>query len=356
MSPPSLPLALLALLACFSPAASLTVAVTGATGNVGRAAVQRLVADGDCARILLRHEVSSGSAVPPAADADSSAVASYLVGLPGVEAVRGDINDPASLRDLLVGCDAVIAAHGARRTRKLSDFWRDPTHDPAHAKNVNYEGMKSLLAAAAGSGTCKRVVRITGKGETPWSFFSILLNGLGGMAKAWNYEGERLMRACSVDYTIVRPGVMSARAELPPSSLALADNGGDLKVTPIPPGAIADLCVDCLRTPNAARATLTAMRSAEPGAGSGSWGQLLAGVRPDRRAFRSDLLEAHQTAVRVGGTALALAGLALASAAALAVKAALSAVLPAVLAWPLPARLAAAGGLLAVGLLKYGSG
>ena len=89
------------------------MAVTGATGNVGRAAVQRLVADGDCARILLRHEVTSGSAVPPAADADSSAVASYLVGLPGVEAVRGDINDPASLRDLLVGCEAARAPEKA---------------------------------------------------------------------------------------------------------------------------------------------------------------------------------------------------------------------------------------------------
>ena len=51
--------------------------------------------------------------------ADSSAVASYLVGLPGVKDVRGDINDPASLRDLLVGCDAVIAAHGARRSALL---------------------------------------------------------------------------------------------------------------------------------------------------------------------------------------------------------------------------------------------
>jgi len=30
------------------------------------------------------------------------------------------------------------------------------------------------------------------------------------MAKAWNYEGENLLRACPVvEYTIVRPAVMS---------------------------------------------------------------------------------------------------------------------------------------------------
>jgi len=38
-------------------------------------------------------------------------------------------------------------------------------------------------------------VRITGS-EKPWNIFSIIINGLGGMAKAWNYEGERLLRAC----------------------------------------------------------------------------------------------------------------------------------------------------------------
>jgi hypothetical protein len=45
---------------------------------------------------------------------------------------------------------------------------------------------------------------LAGKGEDPWSVFSILINGLGSMAKAWNYEGEQLLRACKdVDYTIV---------------------------------------------------------------------------------------------------------------------------------------------------------
>ena len=39
------------------------------------------------------------------------------------------------------------------------------------------------------------------------------VNGLGSMAKAWNYEGERLLRAAAqsdgLEYTIIRPGVRS---------------------------------------------------------------------------------------------------------------------------------------------------
>ena len=304
------------LLLAATGADALKVAVTGATGKVGRLAVQKLVAGGNTARILLRHPVSEPSepsdpSTPPPGDADSVTVARYLMGLKNVEAVRGDINDAQSLETLLVGCSAVLAVHGARRQLRPSDFWTDATLDPAHAKNVNFEGIKNLIAAAKASRTCKRIVRITGKGETPWSIFSILINGLGGMAKAWNNEGERLLRAAAsdgIEYTIVRPGVMRGEeGDLEPSSLALADDGGDLKVTAIPHGSIASLCIDSLAYPNAAGATLTAMQAEEPGRGESSWAPLLANVKPDRREFRTDLLEAHFTAVRVGGTALALA-------------------------------------------------
>ena len=41
--------------------------------------------------------------------------------------------------------------------------------DPTHSKNINYEGVRTIIQAAQASGTCGRVVRITGKGETPWS-------------------------------------------------------------------------------------------------------------------------------------------------------------------------------------------
>ena len=46
--------------------------------------------------------------------------------------------------------------------------------DPTHSKLINYEGVRTIIQAAQASGTCGRVVRITGKGETPWFIFSIL--------------------------------------------------------------------------------------------------------------------------------------------------------------------------------------
>ena len=120
------------------------------------------------------------------------------------------------------------------------------TADPNHAKNVNCDAVDRLAREAAKAG-CRRVVRVTGKGEAPWSFFSVLINLLGCHAKTWNYEGERRLRANEdIAYTIVRPGVMGVETELAPDSLALADDGGDLKVSAIPHAAVADLCVEVL--------------------------------------------------------------------------------------------------------------
>ena len=103
---------------------------------------------------------------------------------------------------------------------------------------------------------------------------------------------------------------MGPLEEQPPDSLALADNGGDLEVSPISHTAIAQLCVDCveaptaacatpshafahLRTPSqaptAARATLCAM-SVPEGDGAESWAPLLAKAaaasRPPHHTWR----------------------------------------------------------------------
>jgi len=278
------------------------VAVIGSTGRLGRLAVQQLVERGYPVRILLRHDLAASPSSE--ADAEPAAVAAWLATMPGVLPVKGDVTNRESVDELLRGCSACLALHGARRSRKLSDLWSDPTTDPKHSKNVNYEGVRNLIEAAQASETCRRLVRITGKGETPWSIFSILINGLGSMAKAWNYEGEQLLRACKdIDYTIIRPGVMGRVDDVPADSLALADNGGDLKVSSIAHGAIASLCVECLDHPNAARTTLTAM-SVPPGEGASSWEALLQKVKPDSRAFRADLLAEHLLAMRVGGTAI----------------------------------------------------
>ena len=164
--------------------------------------------------------------------------------------------------------------------------------------------MQNLIDAMKESKTCQRIVRVTGKGEEPTSFFTVLINMLGNMAKAWNYEGEQLLRTSGVDYTIIRPGVMG-RNDIPTNKVrALADNGQDLKVTAVTHSQIAELCCDCLGYDNAAKSTLTAM-NVDEGSGEDSYAPLLEKVKPDSRKFPSTLLEEHKRGARNGAAILA---------------------------------------------------
>lgn len=105
--------------------------VTGATGFVGGAVARTLVRAGVGVRVLAR------------SDADLR----NLEGMP-VERVTGDLRDPASLKQALIGCQHLyhVAAHYA--------LW---AKDPAIFYEVNVEGTKNLLEAARAVGT-ERIV------------------------------------------------------------------------------------------------------------------------------------------------------------------------------------------------------
>lgn len=313
-------------------AAALTIAITGTTGKLGRRAIQLLSSRGIATRCLLRHPISAtnnnnnpNNNVSSLNDdtASSSAVASYLSQLPHVTMVNGDATNLQSCHDLVVGCDAILALHGPVRPPPLQSLFRrlSETH-PTHSRSVNYVAVQNIIHACKASRTCKRIVRVTGKGEQPTQIFTVLINMLGHMAKGWNYEGEQLLRtSCSskeedgsggaaLEYTIVRPGVMRSGGNtnnddvLPKGCvLALADNGGDLPISPVTHTQIASLCVDCLNYPNTAQSTLTVM-NVPSGTGEVSYGPLLAKVTKDTRYFPSTLLEHHKKAARVGAVAL----------------------------------------------------
>lgn len=280
---------------------SMKVAVTGTTGLLGRLVVQRLSNNKNIeVRALLRHPIDNDVLPSIDKDAKSTQVALYLSKLPGVTMVAGDATDLESCKELVANCDAVIAAHGPVRPPPLQSlFCLLPESDPKHSRSVNYVAVQNLIDAAKASKTCKRIVRVTGKGEEPTQFFTVLINMLGNMAKAWNYEGEQLLRNSGVDYTIIRPGVMG-KDDIPSNKvLALADNGQDLKVTAVTHAQISDLCCDCLDYSNTAKSTLTAM-NVEEGSGEESYAPLLAKVKSDSREFPSTLLEEHKRAARKG--------------------------------------------------------
>jgi hypothetical protein len=290
------------------------VAVIGTTGRLGREVIQQLSKQGISTRCLLRHDISS--LAPPASldEAVSSAqVAAYLTTLPGVEMVQGDVSNKESLQNLVQDTSACLAVYGPLVPKPffkaLFPFWF-PESDPKHPKQVNYEGVKNLLAVLAESPTCNRLVRITGKGETPWSIFSILINALGGIAKGWNYEAEVLIRSSAINYTIIRPGVMKDHVD-EDATLGLKDNGGDLKVSAVSYSQIAHLAIQTATRDYCKRSTITAMNvEATDDQGSLTLDQ----VQSDTRVFPETLLAEHKKAARAGGLAIIFATLFLANA------------------------------------------
>ena len=282
------------------------VALIGTTGKLGREAVQKLVSEGIPVKCLLRYPLTG--VTPPASleDAkDSKQIAAFLSTLPGVEMIQGDVGNVESLKELLKDCTACLALFGATAPKpwfKALIPFAYPESKPTHPKQVNYIGVQNLIAAIEASDTCKRLVRITGKGEEPFSFFSILINLLGGMAKAWNNQAEGLLRDSSVDYTIVRPGIMKDNVDGGPNVLALKDNGGEMKTSAVSYSQIASLCIQSLNYEQCKRSTLTVMNIEN---GAASYGPLLEQVKSDSREF-PDLFSQHQLATRLGGVILCL--------------------------------------------------
>lgn len=270
----------------------MKVAIVGATGQLGRRAVSQLLDRKVPVKCLIRQGASPDF------------LAQQEKQHPGlIEFVtNGDVTNESKVKELLTGCSHCLALHGATRRSKwyelLTAASGSEDDDPSHAKQVNYNSMKTFCKVAKETGSCQHIVRITGKGEEPWSVFSVLINGLGSMAKGWNYEGEEILRQqTDVDYTIIRPGIMKTDYDAAASGvhMKLADNGGDLKVSPVSYDQIATLCIESILCPEARRTTLTAMNVEGNGP---SIVDSLKHVNKDTRVFPTSLIEEHKAAVK----------------------------------------------------------
>ena len=105
--------------------------MTGATGFLGRAIVQDLVASGRPVRALTR----------------SDAAAQRLADI-GAEPVRGDLRDPTSLEAAFAGCEAVYHVAG------VNAFC---VPDPRPMFEVNIAGSRAVVLAAAAAGVHRLV-------------------------------------------------------------------------------------------------------------------------------------------------------------------------------------------------------
>lgn len=98
----------------------MTTFITGATSDLGRVLVREYVRQGEAMRLLIRPDSNRAG-----------------LELPGVEFVRGDINDLVALRKGMAGCDRVCHL----------DFVLSPASD-GELQRVNRDGTRSVLQAA----------------------------------------------------------------------------------------------------------------------------------------------------------------------------------------------------------------
>ena len=148
-----------------------TIAITGATGFVGRRLVRHFAANGWSVRALARR---TGGLDPT----------------PGVDLVPGALEDEASLERLVLGADAAVHCAGLIKAADAAAFF-----------SVNERGTKAVAAACAKSEACTRFVHI--------SSLAARLPDISPYA-ASKRAGELRLGALSdeLDWTVLRPPVI----------------------------------------------------------------------------------------------------------------------------------------------------
>lgn len=159
-----------------TPASTVqTVAVTGATGFVGRHIVRALLDRGLSVRVLARDAHKAGSVLPE--DAITSG---------RLKVIMGGIFDEPAVASLVDGADACIHLIGIiREARGGQTFER-----------MHVEAVDRIVRACEHAGT-KRFVHMSAIAADP--------EGSAAYQKT-KYRGEQIVKASPLDWTIFRPG------------------------------------------------------------------------------------------------------------------------------------------------------
>lgn len=151
--------------------------VTGATGFVGHAVLQRLCAEGHIVRCLVRR----GS------EAD-------LRGLGAIARIEGDILTRRGLEEGMAGCDAVIHLVGIIREHRATNVTFERVHT---------EGTRNVLEAAKAAGI-RRYVHMSALGTR---------RGAASRYHRTKWAAEEAVRASRLDWTIFRPSIIYGRGD-----------------------------------------------------------------------------------------------------------------------------------------------
>jgi uncharacterized protein YbjT (DUF2867 family) len=154
------------------PSSPSKVLIIGATGGIGRLAVAAASRHGLQVRALARDAVRAGKL------------------LPGIEIVRGDLEDPASLSAAVRDVDAIVFTHGS-----------DGDGRPGSYQRIDYGGVANTLRAL--DGRLPRIALMTSINVTR-------RGGPYGELLDWKRRSERLVRRSGAPYTVVRPSWFSS--------------------------------------------------------------------------------------------------------------------------------------------------
>ncbi|MEE1765214.1 SDR family oxidoreductase [Streptomyces sp. SP18BB07] len=220
------------------------VLMVGATGSIGRLAVEAAQRHGLRLRALVR-DVRRGERL-----------------LPGVELVRGDLEDPASLRNAVEGADAIVLTHGSGG-------------DPETRRRVDYGGVRNLLRALGGAQP--RVALMT-------SIYATRSDIPGN--SPWKRRSERLLRVSGLPYTIVRPGWFDQAG--PTQRRLVLEQGGTVDGG-IARDQIAETLVRSLLTDTALGKTFELI--AEEGKEPANWTELFSALKTDESGSVDGVLD-----------------------------------------------------------------
>jgi uncharacterized protein YbjT (DUF2867 family) len=234
--------------AAHAAGAKPVVVVVGATGRTGGEAVAQLVAQGKWSVRALVRDPAKAAKLPA-----------------GVEVVRGDVRDPATLGPALRGANYVISAAGSTGGAYFGD------NSP---EKVDYEGTRNLAVAAKAAGV-QRVCLVSSMGAThPDHPLNERLNYI----LDWKLKGENALRASGVGYTIVRPGGLR---DEPGGRVGVRAMQGDTLENDgtIPRADVAAACIASLDLKAADRVTFEIVSA--PGTPPADWPKVYAGFQPD---------------------------------------------------------------------------
>ena len=148
----------------------MKILVVGATGSIGRLAVEEALASGHSVRALLRTASKAGLLAPR------------------TDVVIGDVTRPETLSGAVSGIDAVAFTLGSDGQGKVG------------AETVDYDGVRNVLLALRGQTAHMALMTAIGVTNRSGAY------NIETEAHDWKRRSERLVRASGLPYTIVRPG------------------------------------------------------------------------------------------------------------------------------------------------------